>query len=332
MVISRQKAVLTAALSLAVGISPTGARADISTIIDDEKLIFTLHTHLYSSSKGLPSSDEFQTAAVCFISDTSDCSDYKTNEKNPDYNLNDAERCRKEGYGLSSCAEGEIPEGFCIYNSNYFARCVCPSGYKTCEAPYYGVGAACGNKYASCAEDTERACKELNSEFTNTCQDGWKINPNNTCKYDTDYGTCCNLCSGYDYTTIPEGYVQDGDTCTDCNGTVKYKIKINPCEGFQDCGSMGGDAGAKTCMSGSQIKYDNCKPCPNQGTLSSCPTGSVCQLEECSGLLYVTGCKSGYTNFCTKPTTNCTALGYKKTACSGKTLKCPYNSAYVLCL
>ncbi len=66
MFISRQKAVLTAALSLAVGISPTGARADISTIIDDEKLIFTLHTHLYSSSKGLPSSDEFSNRSSMF--------------------------------------------------------------------------------------------------------------------------------------------------------------------------------------------------------------------------------------------------------------------------
>ena len=55
MFISRQEAVLTTALCLVTGLLPTGARADISTIIDDEKLIFTLHTHLYSSSKGLPS-------------------------------------------------------------------------------------------------------------------------------------------------------------------------------------------------------------------------------------------------------------------------------------
>ena len=61
MFISRQKAVITAALCLAVGISPTGARADNSVIISDEQLVYTLHTHLYASSPSLPSSDEFQT-------------------------------------------------------------------------------------------------------------------------------------------------------------------------------------------------------------------------------------------------------------------------------
>ena len=340
---SRNYAVLTAMLS-AAGLLPMSAMANISFTEGGERLINTLHTHLYSPASGLSSSDEIKLAAVCFISDTKNCSDgmfgYGEEVSGggsgsggvPDYDLNDAERCRKEGYTLTSCAAGETPEGFCIYNSNYFARCVCPSGYKTCEPPYYGVGTACGDKYASCEEDTERACTELDSEFTDTCQDGWKIDPNNACEYDETYGKCCNLCEGYDYTTIPEGYIANGDACVDCNGTSKYKIKINPCDGFQDCGVMGPDTGAQTCMSGSQIKYDNCKPCPNLGTLSSCPTGTNCEYEACSGLWYATGCQSGYTNFCTQPTTDCTALGYQKTTCSGKILKCPYNSAYVLCL
>ena len=334
---SRNYAVLTVMLS-AAGLLPMSAMANISFTEGGEQLINTLHTHLYSPPSSLSSPDKIKLAAVCFISDTSNCIEGQfgnTESGNgiiPDYDLNDAERCRKEGYTLTSCAAGETPEGFCIYNSNYFARCVCPSGYKTCEPPYYGVGQACGNKYASCEEDTERACKELDSEFTDTCQTGWKVDPNNACEYDPTYGKCCNLCEGYDYTTIPEGYIADGDACVNCNGTSKYKIKINPCDGFQDCGVMGGDTGAKTCMSGSQIKYDNCKPCPNLGTLSSCPAGTKCEYESCSGLWYATGCQSGYTNFCTQPTTNCTTLGYKKITCSGKTLKCPYNSAYVLCL
>ena len=235
----------------------------------------------------------------------------------PDYDLNDAERCRKEGYTLTSCAAGETPEGFCIYNSAYFARCVCPSGYKTCEPPYYGVGQACGNKYASCEEDTERACKELDSEFTDTCQNGWKVDPNNACQYDKTFGKCCNLCEGYDYTTIPEGYIANGAACIDCNGTSKYKIKINPCDGFQDCGVMGGDTGAKTCMSGSQIKYDNCKPCPNLGTLSSCPSPFKCTYEACSNRYYKSGCQSGYTwNASNKTCTQQCASSYKYT-CTG---------------
>ena len=301
---SHKYAVLTAMLS-AAGLLPMSAMADISFAEGGERLINTLHTHLYSPASGLSSPDEIKLAAVCFISDTKNCSDgmFGNTENNggnggsggaPDYDLNDAERCRKEGYTLTSCAAGETPEGFCIYNSTYFSRCVCPASYKTCEPPYYGVGTACGDKYASCEEDTERACKELDSEFTDTCQTGWKVDPNNACKYDATFGKCCNLCEGYDYTTIPEGYIADGAACVDCNGTNKYKIKINPCDGFQDCGVMGGDTGAQTCMSGSQIKYDNCKPCPNLGTLSSCPSPFKCTYEECSNSYYKSGCQSGY--------------------------------------
>ena len=301
---SRNYAVLTAMLS-AAGLLPMSANADISFAEGGERLINTLHTHLYSPSSGLSSSDEIKLAAVCFINDTSACSgEAFGNTENtggngnsggaPDYDLNDAERCRKEGYTLTSCAAGETAEGFCIYNSAYFARCVCPSDYKTCEPPYYGVGTACGDKYASCEEDNERACKELDSEFTDTCQTGWKVDPNNACQYDATFGKCCNLCEGYDYTSIPEGYIADGAACVDCNGTSKYKIKINPCDGFQDCGVMGGETGAQTCMSGSQIKYDNCKPCPNLGTLSSCPSPFTCTYEECSNRYYKSGCQEPY--------------------------------------
>ena len=114
------------------------------------------------------------------------------------------------------------------------------------------------------------------------------------------YASCdCTPCgSEYAYTSIPNGYLQDGEGCLDCNGVVKYKIKINPCDGFMDCGDMGGAAGAKTCQSGDVIKYDNCKPCPNLGTYTTCPSCSVCEYEKCSGLWYVTGCKDGCTDYC----------------------------------
>ena len=294
--------------------------------------VYTHHTHLDKRRSSSSSKENLvKLAAVCFINDTENCNGEQFgNTENsggnggssgaPDYDLNDAERCRKEGYTLTSCAAGETPEGFCIYNSNYFARCVCPSGYKTCEPPYYGVGTACGDKYASCEEDTERACKELDSEFTDTCQTGWKVDPNNACQYDKTFGKCCNLCEGYDYTTIPEGYIANGAACVDCNGTSKYKIKINPCDGFQDCGVMGGDTGAKTCMSGSQIKYDNCKPCPNLGTLSSCPSPFKCTYEACSNRYYKSGCQSGYdwnasNKTCTKQCDNRCENSYASLSC-----------------
>ena len=264
MFISRQKAVLTAVIIMAAGVSPCGARADSSVIFDEVQLVNTLHTHLYPSSKSLPSFDEFQIAAVCFINDTEACSDFvfSGSDEAPSFDLNPEDRCKNEGYTVRDCPDGyKLGGKKCPYGP-YYTECIsiCPSSYVSCEEPYYGVGEACDNKYASCS---------------------------------------CEPCgSGYDYTTIPSGYVQDGASCLDCDGQTKYKVKVNPCDGFQDCGSMGGAAGAETCQSGTITKYDNCKPCPNLGTYTSCPSGSVCEYEDCSGLWYAIGCQSGYTDYC----------------------------------
>ena len=255
--------------------------------------------------------DKIKTAATCFVTDTSACSGNEFSGNNADddghgapggpgdgddYELDNEERCNKEGYYLTSCPDGQEGSGFCPYDSGYFAECisVCPTNYQTCEPPYYGVGEACDGKYASCE---------------------------------------CTPCgSGYDNTSIPEGYVQDGEACLDCDGKTKYKIKPNPCDGFMDCGSMGGEAGAKTCLSGTTTMYDNCKACPNLGEYTTCPSCTICQYEECSGLWYATGCATNCTNYCNPPTTDCQALGYKRDTCNGRALKCPYDSAYVLCL
>ncbi len=263
MFISRQKAVLTAALCLVTGLLPSNAKADISFIIDETHLADTLHTHLYSSPR-LPSLFEIQLAAVCFVTDMSECEDniFGNSSNPPDYDFNPRDRCFNEGFIYTSCPDGyKLGGKKCPYGP-YYSECVvaCLSSYVSCEEPYVGVGEACDGKYASC--------------------------------------TCEPCGTGYDYTTIPEGYIQDGESCLDCDGQTKYKVKINPCDGFQDCGSMGGEAGAETCQSGTITKYDNCKPCPNLGTYTSCPSGSVCEYEDCSGLWYATGCKSGYTDYC----------------------------------
>ena len=251
---------------MAVSISPVSARADNSVIKSDKQLVYTLHTHLYASSPSLPSSYEFQIAAVCFISDTEACADFGfgsgASDDVPSFDLNPDERCYNEGYTVSDCPDGYKAGGKKCPYGPYYSECVasCPSDYVTCEEPNVGVGEPCGGKYASCE---------------------------------------CTPCgAGYDNTTIPEGYVQDGESCLDCDGQTKYKIKPNPCDGFMDCGSMGGEAGAATCLSGTISKYDNCKACPNLGAYTSCPSGSVCEYEDCSGLWYVTGCKSGYTDYC----------------------------------
>ena len=258
-----------------------------------------------------------QLAAACFVTDTTNCSgnefanaDSDDNDGGvppggDDYELDNDKRCIEEGYTLTSCPEGYEPYNYCPYDRTYFEKCVssCPSDYVTCEEPYYGVGEACDGKYASCE--------------------------------------CTPCSSGYDDTSIPEGYVQDGEACLDCDGKTKYKIKPNPCDGFMDCGSMGGEAGAKTCLSGTITMYDNCKPCPNLGTLTSCPAPFTCTYEECSGLWYKTGCQPGYdwntsSQTCTQQCSpnyqyTCIGTGYaggSGTACNGKYTSCTCADGY----
>ena len=307
--------------------------------------------------------EKIKFTSVCFVTDTNDCSGNRfanadgednghgapgggdsgndaDNGNQDDYDLDNAERCKKEGYNKTSCLPGETAENFCLYDSSYFEKCVCPDGYKTCTPPYYGVGTACGNKYASCEKDTQRACKELNSNYTNTCGAGQQLS-SDRCSYDSSYGTCCNTCAGYDNTSIPDGYVQDGEACVDCNRQTKYKIKINPCDGFLDCGSMGPDTGASSCLSGTTTKYDNCKPCPNKGTLTNCPSPYTCTLEACSNRYYKSGCKSGYdwntsSQTCTAQCSSsykytCSGTGYaggSGEACNGKYSSCKCSSGY----
>ena len=200
----------------------------------------------------MPSPDKIQLAAVCFVTDMSECEDniFGNSSNPPDYDFNPRDRCFNEGYNLTSCPDGyKLGGKKCPYGP-YYSECVasCPSDYVICEEPNVGVGEPCGGKYASC--------------------------------------TCTPCGAGYDYTTIPEGYVQDGEACLDCDGIQKYKIKPNPCDGFQDCGSMGGAAGAETCQSGDVIKYDNCKPCPNLGKYTTCPQGMICEYEECGFVVH----------------------------------------------
>ena len=206
---------------------------------------------------------------------------------------------------MTDCPEDSDPINFCPYDSTYFEKCKanCPSNYVTCEPPYHGVGEACGGKYASCE--------------------------------------CTPCSSGYDYTTIPEGYVQDGEACLDCDGKTKYKIKPNPCDGFMDCGSMGPEAGANTCQSGTEIKYDNCKPCPNECSMDSCPSPYTCKKEECSNKYCKNGCQSGYVWNASSQTCTCDPNKYKYTctganetggsgsSCDGKYQSCRCASGYV---
>ena len=108
------------------------------------------------SPQGRGKKDKIKLAATCFVTDTSACSGNEFSGNNADddghgspggpgngddYELDNKERCNKEGYYLTSCPNGQEGSGFCPYDSSYFEKCVstCPSNYVTCEPPYYGV-------------------------------------------------------------------------------------------------------------------------------------------------------------------------------------------------
>ncbi len=124
------------------------------------------------------------------------------------------QRCSDYGY-QSSCGVGQTGEYVFVTNTlSCYKNCRCTEDYKytdsNCQPPYYPEGTACndgnGNKYKDCKLDVEEAC----TGYTKDCPEGWRLEEEGRCKYDTDYGTCCNMCSGYDYDEIPDGYVSNG--------------------------------------------------------------------------------------------------------------------------
>ena len=248
--------------------------ADVSNFktTDNFFLTNTQHTQFLSDASGLSPDEFIKVAQVCWIMDTGECFGVNfisadrdlNNPSNPeDYVPKGPADCIEEGYTVTNCPNGYKGNKECLYAKGYYAECVedCPSNYKQCEEPYHGVGQECGDGY---------------------------------------YASCqCDYCDGYSYKKedIPDGYVADGEPCVSCNGEM-YKIKVNPCEGYQDCGSMGGKVGATSCLSGTNMMYSECKPCPSLGEYDTCPPCSVCTYEECSNKYYVTGCAAGCQDYC----------------------------------
>ena len=304
-------------------------------------------SHLDASVKHWHDSS-FLTASVCFITDTGACSGNSfgggantedgghgapgggsgdnggtgDDGKDPDYELDNAERCKKEGYTLTSCNSVQDSVNHCPYDNSYFEKCVCKSDLVTCTKPQYGVGEACGGKYASCETDNPRACKE--DGYTNTCVTGQKLRKDKRCQYDSSFGICCTescaantsltctganagddgcgytckqCCvtscpSGYDYSESQltgangTGWVKDGtDYCDHCTKGRLYKRKAATCPSTSNktCGCGGSDK----CKSGNNTYYSSCNCCSNCSGATSH-----------SGMAYYNSCY----NSCTKQT------------------------------
>ena len=257
-------------------------------------------THTYTPIPEPASlANSYKTAAVCFLG-FGECGDGSFSKSDEDFTVDTVKQCQNEGYTITSCSVPQYPSGQCPYNSGY---------------------------YASCKDDTARACKEAG--YDTSCNDGYIKDNSQICPHNNSYYKCkCNPCDGYTYTlaqATADGYIEDG-SCNSC-GTTKYKRKNNPCTGFLTC-ECGGEIGTQTCKSGTTEMFQTCKTCcENRCTLDKCPDGYVCETESCSGKMCITGCAVNYTDWCTQPVTDCGALGYTKTTdqCPDGYLKCPYG-------
>ena len=259
-----------------------------------------------------------QLASVCFITDAGDCGSLDWEGEGE---LDNAEKCRNEGYVDTPCGAGLIPIGTCPYDSNWHSQCGCPSDYdKTCTgADEQGNGDACEGKY-----------KE-----------------------------CCNLCTGYDYTedNIPSGYVKT-DSCESCNGT-KYKARCDVSEGgYMDCGEVVGVGGSCTDDSGTYYKQCNCPLNYEWNDETKTCTCSTSFKYDCQGSGYAdtqTGntcdnkysscdCAEGFVwdgksgmcvcdgvDWCAL-NQDCGALGYAQQTCPKWSIKCPYDTSFVKCI
>ena len=268
---------------------------------------------------------------MCFITDAGECSGGGAGIDEPSSSSSGpgpiepepGKQCALEGYVNDVCPEGQQPGLACPYDSGWHTGCVCKPEYNlTCSgSDEQGKGASCNGKY-----------KE-----------------------------CCKLCSGYDYTAsnIPSGYVK-GASCQSCDG-VKYKIKCDTNSSntgtYIDCGSAAGSGGSCTDDTGTYYKNCECaltyewsasaKKCVcASGYKYSCSGGNTAGGEgnSCDNKYQKCKCADGFvwdaesgqclcrgTDWCSL-NQDCRSLGYAQQSCSGKVLKCPFNTNYVVCL
>ena len=209
------------------------------------------------------------------------------NGDDPEWELDNKERCNKEGYVTTSCNSVENPVNYCPYDNTYFEKCVCKPNLVTCTKPYYGVGESCGGKYASCQLDNPRACKEDGYTQTGSCNSVQNIN--RRCPYDANYFDKC-VCRSDLYTCSSP--LQGVGTA--CGG--KYASCQCP-SSYKSC-SCGKASGASSCTWGGTTKYSSCQSCcsdtcPSGLSYISCGKQNKVQVSttECGTPCYVCSCE-----------------------------------------
>ncbi len=251
------------------------SNAEINLTLDasDISLISnpTLHTHHTPVElKPISVSNGIKLAATCFLPD---CSANGDGFPDNSYDLDTQYLCNNEGYNLTSCTIGKIPQDFCPHDSRYFKSCKCNDEFQY-------TASSCKTSYPNSVLGSEQ-CSSEGATYSNSCVcDAVKYSytTSNCNGNESLSGTICKSSNGISY----------GSACIctptagKCNG---YNLSSNNCTGGYSIG--------ESCHDGCNTKW-RCKDlCPYKGTLSSCPNGYVCTLEECSSKFYISGCRVG---------------------------------------
>ena len=250
-----------------------------------------------------------------------------------EFSDNTAEQCKSLGYTVTSCPEGTLINA-CPYNSSYYKTC-CGSEYKytasNCSL-LNTTSASCGGKYKDCdCNATMYPVTSCTSPQVVATGSGSSCTVNGVKRYSE-----CICPSSYSETCTGQNMQGKGTGCTK-NGTTKYTA----CEckaGYNlTCSGSGGSPARPTdyCLKDGIKYYNSCNTCAFRCSIAEADKqpGVVYEYEECSKKYCDIGCATGYVDWCVKPETDCTKLGYTKSAsqCPDGYLKCPYNSAAVFC-
>ena len=196
--------------------------------------------------------------------------------------------CQKSGYTRTSCSSG-VPASFCPYDSTYFKEC-CDAKYKynknECSYPKTISGDSCGDKYMCYCDRSlypETKCvSPMVAEGGESCvEDG--VTYYKQCVCPSQYS---QICGDQNQQGVGEGCTQNGVTYyTSCQCKSGYTMT---------CSDLGPVTPTDYCLLKGIKYYNNCKTCENKCTLASCPTGNICEYEDCSQKYCAIGCATNY--------------------------------------
>ncbi len=216
-------------------------------------------------------------------------------------------KCINQGYLLTSCETNQHPddETRCPYNSEYFKSCLCDSNYYTVED---------GNQLSVCGKYAQmEGCTDKNgTHYSCSC------NPNvdnltlcgGSREYISESDYRKNIVEANNYCRDSRDlgiYYYPQHICQTCSEPYVVNAAKNACGcpvEYKEC-DLGPEIGANSCTENGIVKHDRCKACAYRGTLSSCPDGYACTLEQCSGKYEITGCAVGKLNI-----TKCSWMKY----------------------